>query len=56
MSDQGAPESHGVYGGTPREDGKMQEEPAGTDASMTSGGAGDEQEWADNTETGGDAT
>ena len=48
MSDQGAPESHGVYGGTQREDGKMQEEPTGSNG-------GDEQEWAENTETGGDA-
>ena len=49
-SDQGSPESHGVYGGTPREDGKMQEEPTGAD------GGTDEQEWAEETETGGDAT
>ncbi|MDQ3897221.1 MAG: hypothetical protein M3326_08295 [Actinomycetota bacterium] len=48
MSDHGSPESHGVYGGTPREDGKMQEEPTGTET--------DEQEWADMTESGDDAT
>lgn len=48
-SDQGSPESHGVYGGTPREDGKMQEEPSGADGA-------DEQEWAETTESGGDAT
>ena len=46
--DHGTPESHGVYGGTQREDGKMQEEPADTN--------GDEQDWADKTESGGDAT
>ena len=49
MSDAGAPESHGVYGGTQREDGKMQEEPSGAEGV-------DEQEWAEKTETGGDAT
>lgn len=49
MSDSGTPEAHGVYGGTPREDGKMQEEPSGTE------GVGDE-EWAEQTQTGGDAT
>ena len=49
MSDSGAPESHGVYGGTPREDGKMQEEPSGVEGV-------DEKEWAEQTETGGDAT
>ena len=48
MSEHGSPESHGVYGGTPREDGKMQEEPTDTET--------DEQEWADKTESGGDAT
>lgn len=47
--DDGSPESHGVYGGTPREDGKMQEEPSGADGA-------DEREWADQTESGGDAT
>ena len=45
----GSAESHGVYGGTPREDGKMQEEPSGADGA-------DEREWADQTESGGDAT
>ena len=50
--DQGSPESHGVYGGTERGDGKMQEEPSGTE-----GPEGiDEREWAEKTETGGDAT
>jgi hypothetical protein len=48
-ADTGAPESHGVYGGTPREDGKMQEEPGGSEG-------GDEVGWAEDTETGGDAT
>jgi hypothetical protein len=48
-ADQGSPESHGVYGGTQREDGKMQEEPSGTDGA-------DEREWAEKTESGGDAT
>ena len=52
-SDQGSPESHGVYGGTPREDGKMQEEPSGAESSD---GGGGEQEWAEKTESGGDAT
>ena len=45
--DDAAPEGHGVYG-TQRGDGKMQEEPAGTEAH-------DERDWADATETGGDA-
>ncbi len=49
MSDQGSPESHGVYGGTQREDGKMQEEPDGAEGT-------DEREWAEQTETGGDAS
>ncbi len=49
MSDQDTPESHGVYGGTVREDGKMQEEPSSADGA-------DEQEWADQTETGGEST
>ncbi len=52
MSDQpehGSPESHGVYGGTERGDGKMEEEPTGADGV-------DELEWAEKTETGGDAT
>jgi hypothetical protein len=47
-SDELAPEAHGVHG-APREDGEMQEAPQGTDA-------GDEEEWADATETGGDAS
>lgn len=42
------PEGHGVYG-TRRGDGKLEEEPAGTEAH-------DERSWADATETGGDAT
>lgn len=46
-SDDLSPEAHGVHG-TQREDGKLQEEPAGTDG-------GDEKAWADATETGGDA-
>ena len=49
MSDTGTPESHGVYGGTEREDGKMQEEPSGSE------GVSDE-EWAEQTQTGGDAS
>lgn len=49
MSHSGPPESHGGYGGTQREDGKMQEEPSGTE------GAG-EEEWAEQTQTGADAT
>lgn len=49
MSDSGPPESHGVTGGTPRDDGKMQEEPSGTEGSG-------EEEWAEKTRTGGDAT
>ena len=49
MSDSGTPESHGVYGGTQREDGKMQEEPSGSEEL-------DEATWAEQTETGGDAT
>jgi hypothetical protein len=49
MSDSGTPESHGVYGGTPREDGKMQEEPSGAE------GAG-EEDWAEQTQTGAEAT
>ena len=39
-----------MYGGTVREDGKMQEEPSGDDMGT------DPVEWAENTETGGDAT
>jgi hypothetical protein len=46
--DEPAPEAHGVHG-TQREDGKMQEEPEGTDGR-------DEQAWADATETGGEAS
>ncbi|HEX2047041.1 MAG TPA: hypothetical protein VHF27_04705 [Acidimicrobiales bacterium] len=54
---QDPPESHGVYGGTQREDGKMQEEPSGAAASVANGNDGaDEDEWAEQTETGGDAT
>jgi hypothetical protein len=49
QGDQGSPESHGVYGGTVREDGKMQEEPSGAEGV-------DEAEWAEKTESGGDAT
>ncbi len=49
MSDSGTPESHGVYGGTQREDGKMQEEPSGVEGV-------DVEEWAEQTETGADAT
>ncbi len=48
MSEHGTAESHGVHG-TEREDGKMQEEPSGADGV-------DEVEWAEKTETGGDAT
>jgi hypothetical protein len=49
MSEHGSPESHGVYGGTQREDGKMQEEPSGAEGV-------DEETWAEQTETGADAT
>lgn len=42
------PGSHGVHG-TTRDDGKMQEEPEGSDGP-------DEQEWAERTETGADAS
>ncbi len=60
MSDQGehgTPESHGVYGGTVREDGKMQEEPSDANESAASGGGGaDEPDWADKTESGGEVT
>ena len=54
MSDSGSPESHGVYGGTRREDGKMQEEPSGAEGGV----AGDvsEEDWAEKTETGAGAT
>ena len=57
MSEQETPESHGVYGGTQREDGKMQEEPSGP-ASVANGDdeGSDERDWADQTQTGGDAT
>lgn len=49
MSDQhGAAESHGVHGAE-REDGRMQEEPRGAEGA-------DEVAWAEQTETGGDAT
>ena len=48
QGDDDTPESHGVYGGTVREDGKMQEEPTGSEAA-------EEQDWAEKTETGGDA-
>ena len=47
MSEQETQESHGVHGGS-REDGRMQEEPAGAETA-------DEEEWAEATETGGDA-
>jgi hypothetical protein len=54
---QESPESHGVYGGTQRGDGEMQEEPSGADGGPASVANGvDEQEWAEQTETGGDAT
>ena len=55
-ADQGSPESHGVYGGTPREDGKMQEEPSAADGPASVANGVDEQEWAEHTESGGDAT
>lgn len=48
QGDDGSPEAHNVYGGTAREDGKMQEEPGGTEGT-------DEAHWAEKTETGGDA-
>ena len=44
----GTAESHGVHG-TGREDGKMQEAPSGVEGV-------DEVAWAEQTETGGDAT
>ncbi|HEX3623081.1 MAG TPA: hypothetical protein VHT97_12270 [Acidimicrobiales bacterium] len=47
-SSEPAPEAHGVHG-SQRDDGKMQEEPTDTDG-------GDEEAWADATDTGGDAT
>lgn len=47
QGDEGSPESHGVYGGTVREDGKMQEEPGGADGV-------DEEEWAEKAESGGE--
>ena len=46
--DQGSPESHGVHG-TTREDSKMHEEPSGATSV-------DEEAWAEQTETGGEAT
>ena len=49
MIDQESSESHGVYGGTIRDDGKMQEEPSGAKGA-------DETEWAEKTESGGDAS
>ncbi len=48
MSDSPTPESHGVHGAE-RGDGKMQEEPTGAEGI-------DEQEWAEQTQTGGDTT
>jgi hypothetical protein len=48
VSDQGTPESHGVHG-TQREDGKMQEEPSGAEGV-------DQERWAEQTQTGADAT
>jgi len=51
VSDTGSPESHGVYGGTQREDGKMQEEPSGSESEGVS-----DEEWAEQTQTGADAT
>jgi hypothetical protein len=49
VSDSGTPESHGVYGGTQREDGKMQEEPTGVEGV-------EEDEWAEQIQTAEDAT
>jgi len=49
VSDTGTPESHGVYGGTQREDGKMQEEPSGSESLS-------DEEWGEQTQTGADAT
>ncbi|MFP5319382.1 MAG: hypothetical protein ACLGI2_13960 [Acidimicrobiia bacterium] len=43
----GTPEGHGAYGGTTRDDGDAQEEPTPADGA---------EEWADNVETGGEAT
>jgi hypothetical protein len=48
VSDHGAPEGHGVYGSA-REDGKLEEEPEGAEGV-------DEEAWAEQTDTGGDAT
>ena len=48
QGDHGSPKSHGVHGGR-REDSKMQEEPTGTEGI-------DEEAWAEQTETGGQAT
>ena len=49
QGDDGSPESHGTYGGTAREDGGLQEEPSGAEDT-------DEADWAEKTETGGDAS
>ena len=48
QGDDGSPESHGVHG-TQREDTKMHEEPSGAEGI-------DEEAWAEQTETGGEAT
>jgi hypothetical protein len=48
QGDHGSPESHGVHAGS-RGDSKMQEEPTGTEGI-------DEEAWAEQTETGGEAT
>lgn len=47
QEDTGTPESHGVYGGTTRDDAAEQEDPTPTEGA---------EEWADKVETGGDAT
>lgn len=49
MSEADDRSGHGVYGGTTRDDAGAQEDPEGSDE------AEDAAEWADKTETGGEA-
>ena len=46
--EEAAAKGHGVYGGTGRDDGRLQEEPDAADEV--------DEAWADKTETGGDAS